>query len=81
MEKQLKGYVFRIYPNQNQKQLIDKSFGVSRFIYNHFLEKSKKENKMSTVQYFSLEKQSFVETEKNYCEIRTSKFILTFVLY
>ena len=43
LDKQLKGYVFRIYPNQNQKQLIDKSFGVNWFIYNNFLEKSKQE--------------------------------------
>ena len=39
LDKQLKGYVFRIYPNQNQKQLIDKSFGVNGVIYDYFLEK------------------------------------------
>lgn len=33
-----KAYVFRMYPAEKQKDLINKSFGVSRFIYNHFLE-------------------------------------------
>ena len=33
-----KAYVFRMYPDEKQKELINKSFGVSRFIYNHFLE-------------------------------------------
>ena len=36
--KQYKGYVFRMYPNDIQKELINKSLGVSRFIYNYFLE-------------------------------------------
>ena len=33
-----RGYIFRLYPNNNQKQLIDKSLGVTRFIYNYFLD-------------------------------------------
>ncbi|MBR2708369.1 MAG: helix-turn-helix domain-containing protein, partial [Bacilli bacterium] len=33
-----KAYVFRMYPNNKQTELINKSFGVNRFIYNHFLE-------------------------------------------
>ena len=37
MEKILKGYVFRMYPTEEQKILIEKSIGTSRFIYNHFL--------------------------------------------
>ncbi len=37
MMKITKGYVFRMYPNENQINLIEKSFGCSRFIYNHFL--------------------------------------------
>ena len=35
-----KAYVFRMYPNEKQINLIEKSFGCSRFIYNHFLETS-----------------------------------------
>ena len=41
--KQYRGYVFRIYPNVIQKELINKSLGVSRFIYNYFLDFKKKE--------------------------------------
>ena len=33
----MKAYVFRMYPNESQISLIEKSFGCSRYIYNHFL--------------------------------------------
>lgn len=39
-----KAYKFRIYPNQEQQELIDKTIGCSRFIYNEFLAKAKKDN-------------------------------------
>jgi putative transposase len=29
---------YRIYPNKSQKQLIEKYFGSTRFLYNYFLE-------------------------------------------
>ena len=32
-----RAYVFRLYPNNQQKELLEKSFGCSRFIYNYFL--------------------------------------------
>jgi len=32
-------YKFRIYPNDSQKELINKTIGANRFIYNYFLEK------------------------------------------
>ncbi len=34
---QMKAFKFRIYPNQTQKEMIEKSFGCSRFVYNHML--------------------------------------------
>lgn len=34
-----KAYKFRIYPNKEQEILINKTFGCSRFVFNHFLEK------------------------------------------
>ena len=35
--KVLKGYVFRLYPNVEQKTLINKTIGSARLIYNLFL--------------------------------------------
>ncbi len=32
-----KAYVFRIYPSDEQKRLINQTIGSSRFIYNYFL--------------------------------------------
>lgn len=34
-----KSYKYRIYPNKKQKELIIKTFGCCRFIYNYYLEK------------------------------------------
>ena len=34
-----KSFKFRIYPNKAQKELITKTIGCSRFVYNHFLDK------------------------------------------
>ena len=34
-----KAYRYRIYPNKKQKELLEKNFGCSRFVYNHFLNK------------------------------------------
>ena len=36
-----KVYKFRLYPDDKRKVLINKTFGCSRFIYNHFLSKCK----------------------------------------
>lgn len=33
------GYRFRIYPNQRQRQLIERTFGCTRWVWNHFLNK------------------------------------------
>lgn len=38
MEHIKKGYIFRLYPDEIQQELIEKSFGCNRFIYNYFLE-------------------------------------------
>ena len=37
-----KAYKYRIYPNKKQQELIQKTFGCSRFIYNYFLDKRNK---------------------------------------
>ena len=36
-----KAYKFRLYPNDKQELLINKTFGCYRFIYNYFLDKCK----------------------------------------
>ena len=37
MVKVYKAYKFRIYPNDEQKVLINKNFGCARFVYNYYL--------------------------------------------
>ena len=36
-----KAYKFRLYPNKEQIELINKTFGCGRFVYNHYLDKIK----------------------------------------
>lgn len=53
------GAKYRIYPNDKQKLLIEKTFGCCRYIYNHFLEvanQSYQENK-KTINEFEMRKQ------------------------
>lgn len=37
-----KAYRFGMYPNDEQRILINKTFGCTRFIYNYFLDKCKR---------------------------------------
>lgn len=39
-----KTYKFRLYPNKEQEILLSKTFGCVRFVYNHYLDKCKKNN-------------------------------------
>lgn len=34
---QTRGYIFRLYPTDEQKELIEKTIGCSRYIHNYFL--------------------------------------------
>ena len=34
-----KAYKFRLYPNELQKEIINKTLGCTRLIYNHYLNK------------------------------------------
>ena len=36
-----KSYKYRIYPNKKQQELICKTFGCTRYVYNHYLDKRK----------------------------------------
>ncbi len=44
----LKAYKYRIYPNQKQKELIEKTFGCCRFVYNFCRAEQKKQEEMWT---------------------------------
>ena len=48
-----KAYKYRIYPNKKQKEIIAKTFGCVRFVYNYYLNKRKEmyENDKSTFTY------------------------------
>ncbi len=48
-----KAYKFRIYPNKTQENLLQKTFGCVRFIYNHFLDRRIKayEQNKKTISY------------------------------
>ena len=37
METYTLGYKFRIYPDKEQTELINRTLGCCRFVYNHFL--------------------------------------------
>ena len=81
----LKGYVFRMYPTKEQEELINKTIGCSRFIYNHFLDDKIKEyketgkNKSAYDQIKlipSLSKEYPWLKEVDSCALRTSLFNL-----
>ena len=38
-----KAYKFRLYPNDTQQLLINKTFGCARYVYNYYLDKMQKE--------------------------------------
>ena len=46
----IRGYKFRAYPDRKQRELLERTFGCCRFVYNHFL---------------SLRKQTWEEEQKD----------------
>ena len=46
-----RAYKFRIYPNDKQRILLNKSFGCVRFVYNYYLDKSKEEKNLNAYSY------------------------------
>ena len=40
-----RGYKYRLYPNKYQKQMLNKTFGCVRYVYNHGLEQKEKSYK------------------------------------
>ena len=53
-----KGYVYRAYPNAKQCELIEKTFGCKRFVYNYFLDlrKARWENDKKNMTFFEMNK-------------------------
>lgn len=45
-------YRYRIYPNKKQKEIIAKTFGCCRFVYNYYLNKRKEEYKNNAETFF-----------------------------
>ena len=75
-----KAYKFRLYPNDKQKELIHKTFGCSRFIYNYFLNQCK-ENKYKKAYDMCSELKELIEEypflkEVDSCSLRNSIFDL-----
>ena len=84
MEKVLKGYVFRMYPNQKQTELIEKSLGISRYIYNYFLNKNQNKkyfnpfNHIKELPSLCSENKWLKEVEMFYRKIRRVKIYFDF---
>lgn len=49
-----RAYRYRIYPNKRQKEIIAKTFGCCRFVYNYYLSKRKEiyQNDKTTFTYY-----------------------------
>lgn len=78
MQKINKGYIFRLYPDDKQIELIEKTFASSRYIYNYFL--SKNTNNIDSYQCIKqipkLTKEKTYLNEVDGCSLRTSIFSL-----
>lgn len=80
-----KAYKFRLYPNNKQKELINKTLGCTRFIYNYFLsirENEYKENKKSKTAYDCIKEIPLLYKDRPYlkevdsCALRCAVFDL-----
>ena len=56
----LKAYKYRIYPNKKQEELIQKTFGCCRFIYNNCLNKNIRQ-KIKDKRYIKYNSRSLLE--------------------
>ena len=75
-----KAYKFRLYPNDEQRQLIHKTFGCVRFIYNHFLNECKEKGYQKAFDMCKKLKELYAEypflKEVDSCSLRCSIFNL-----
>lgn len=82
MKEIIRAYKYRIYPNKKQKELVNKTFGCCRFVYNFCRANQKKEenmwllvNKMTQQGYFSCNnyKSKFFNKFENYSFLKELK--------
>ncbi len=75
-----RAYKFRLYPNEEQKILIHKTFGCSRFVYNYYLNYQKEKGVQKTFDLCKdlkeLENQYEYLKEVDSCALRSSIFDL-----
>ena len=75
-----KAYKFRLYPNDSQKELLNKTFGCTRFIYNHFLNECKENGYQKSYDMCKKLKEIEIEypflKEIDSCSLRNSIFNL-----
>ena len=75
-----KAYKFRLYPNYEQIILINKTFGCSRFVYNHYLDYEKKNGVTKTYELCKdlkeLEQEKEFLKEVDSCALRCAIFDL-----
>ena len=75
-----KAYKFRLYPNSYQKQLLSKTFGCVRLIYNHFLDKCMKNSFIKAFDMYIEIKELYAEypflKEVDSCSLRCAVFNL-----
>ena len=75
-----KAYKFRLYPNSYQKQLLYKTFGCVRLIYNHFLDKCMKNGFIRAFDMCTEIKELYVDypflKEVDSCSLRCTIFNL-----
>ena len=75
-----KAYKFRLYPNDRQELLINKTFGCYRFIYNYFLDKCKNNGYQKAFDMCTKLKELYIEypwlKEVDSCSLRCAIFNL-----
>lgn len=75
-----KAYKFRLYPDSYQRQILSKTFGCVRLIYNHFLDKCMKNGFIKTFDMCTEIKELYVEypflKEVDSCSLRCAVFNL-----
>ena len=75
-----KAYKLRLYPNSSQKQMLSKTFGCVRLIYNHFLDKCKKNGYIKAFDMCAEVKELYSEypflKEVDSCSLRCAIFNL-----